>query len=128
MSIKLLDDLELVIRGRATEVESDNWMIARINDTGALYGPAAQWAVRYMVQLSSEQIISETERKNPQADEMIRRDARRAIAWAIYGEIETELRHVLRDLWRTGLRPNPAVARIEKLLVALRGDDIKANE
>lgn len=56
--------------------------------------------------------------------ERVRRHAVRAICHHIYGPIEQELHLVLHRMWELGLSSSdPAVQRIERLIVALRGED-----
>ena len=62
--------------------------------------------------------------KGPEADrEQLLRNARRAIAHEVYGEIEDEIHLALQDLWSEGMHRSKAADRLEKLLPLLRGED-----
>ena len=62
--------------------------------------------------------------EGPEADRIqLLRNARRAIAHEVYGEIEEEIRLALRDLWDEGFHRSKAAERLEKLLPLLRAED-----
>ncbi len=116
MKLPLLDQIRLT-QDRAVPPPSLNWanVTFEAKDPPMMADP--YW-LEYVAKI--EVFFAQTA---PQGSApMIERRARRALAEFIYGPVEKEVRAAMRELWQEGRHGSKAEARLEAMLVVLRGD------